>query len=524
MPDDQKKTFNPESIVYQLALCSILTDITLFTTFAGIALRNYQAAVARAVVESVFNKKGLSFVVMFPRQSGKNELQAHLEAYLLMMGYRTGVEIVKISPTWKPQSENAMHRLERVLAANELLKGAWRKENGYIFRMGQASITFLSGSPEAHIVGATAATLLEVDEAQDILTGKYDKEIAPMAASTNATRVFWGTAWTGRTLLARELRAARAAEVTDGQRRVFRLSAREVSLEAPAYADFVAEQVARLGRDHPMVKTQFFSEEIEAEAGMFPPERQALMAGEHARRTAPAADGAGIYALLLDVAGEDESASDRPGAISDGDRRDSTALTVVEVDLATLADPGLRAPCYRVLDRRLWTGVKHSALYGQVRALAELWRARQVVVDATGVGAGLASFLERALPGRVIPFVFSSASKSQLGWDFLAACDAGRFKDWKPGGRSAGDAERWRAIFWRQVEYCQYSVREGPGRSLAWGVPDGTRDPATGEQVHDDLLLSAALCAVLDRLEWYEGGAGGFVPGRDPLEEMDGGF
>jgi hypothetical protein len=279
-----------------------------------------------------------------------------------------------------------------------------------------------------------------------------------------------------------------------------------------------------MGRDHPMVKTQYFSEEIDAEAGMFPPERQALMVGEHAHRTAPLANGAGIYALLLDVAGEDERASDDPNAISDGDWRDSTALTIVEIDLATVADPGLRAPVYRVLDRRLWTGMKHTLLYGQVRALAELWRARHVVVDATGVGAGLASFLARALPGRVVPFVFSSASKSKLGWDFLAACDAGRFKDWKPDEQSAGEAERWRSIFWRQVEACQYSAREGPGSLLTWGVPDGTRDPESGEQVHDDLLLSAALCAVLDGLEWYGGGAGRWIPARDPLEEMDCGF
>jgi hypothetical protein len=37
---------------------------------------------------------------------------------------------------------------------------------------------------------------------------------------------------------------------------------------------------------------------------------------------------------------------------------------------------------------------------------------------------------------------------------------------------------------------------------MRWGVPDGTRDPATGDQVHDDLLISAALCALLDKQTW----------------------
>jgi hypothetical protein len=37
---------------------------------------------------------------------------------------------------------------------------------------------------------------------------------------------------------------------------------------------------------------------------------------------------------------------------------------------------------------------------------------------------------------------------------------------------------------------------------MRWGVPDGTRDPQTGELVHDDLVLSAALCSVLDQQVW----------------------
>jgi hypothetical protein len=42
------------------------------------------------------------------------------------------------------------------------------------------------------------------------------------------------------------------------------------------------------------------------------------------------------------------------------------------------------------------------------------------------------------------------------------------------------------------VEHCQSTVLEGPGKKMRWGVPDGTRDDATGELVHDDLLVSAA--------------------------------
>ncbi|MBU1698900.1 MAG: hypothetical protein KJ831_02030, partial [Candidatus Eisenbacteria bacterium] len=405
---------------------------TFIETCSTIKLREYQRGVAEAVFRSIQERAGRSFVVMFPRQSGKNELQAQLETYLLCCFYLMDAEMVKVSPTWKPQTLNAMRRLERVLGSNLIAKHLWTKESGYIYRAGKARIYFFSGQPRSNIVGATANVLLEVDEAQDILPAKFDKDIAPMAASTNATRVFWGTAWTSRTLLARELRAARKAEQADGVRRVFILTADDVGREVPAYADFVAGQVARLGRNHPMIKTQYFSEEIDAEGGLFPPARVAMMKGTHAPEFAPQAGR--LYALTLDVAGEDEAviADPESGEVEElaNPRRDSTALTVFEVDLASVDDPLINKPTYRVVQRREWIGVKHSSLYGEIKAIAELFGVRWLVVDCTGVGAGLSSFLKASLGEKVIPFEFNIRTKSDLLWDFLGIIDSGRFKDY----------------------------------------------------------------------------------------------
>ena len=153
-------------------------------------------------------------------------------------------------------------------------------------------------------MGATASALLEVDEAQDIQMAKFDREIAPMASSTNATRVFWGTAWTSQTLLAREVRAAREAERRDGMRRVFMVTADDVAKELPAYRMFVDEQVERLGRNHPLIRTQYYCEEIDGDGGLFTATRRALMQGEHCLREAP--ERGKSYAALLDLAGEGE--------------------------------------------------------------------------------------------------------------------------------------------------------------------------------------------------------------------------
>ncbi len=513
---------------YSAAMQSLLADVIRFTAHAsGLILRRYQQEVARAVTASVLEGRGLSFVVMFPRQSGKNELQAQIQVYLLARLMTSGAEIVQVSPTWKPQALNAMRRLERVLRRNLLVKSLWRKEHGYIYRLETAQITFLSGHKEANIVGATASALLSIDEAQDILIEKYDKEIAPMAASTNATVVFWGTAWTGDTLLARERRAAEKAELADGFRRVFVLDADEVTAEVPAYGRFVARQVRKLGRNHPLVRTQFFSEEIDGQGGLFPEERRRLMQGTHPPLRAPRKGFP--YALLLDVAGEDEAAGDDPAPASLANPgRDSTALTVVEVDLKTLADPLIQAPSYRVVSREEWVGVRHSTLYSRLVGMAEHWRARYVVVDATGVGAGLASFLEKALPGRIIPFVFTAASKSALGWDFLAVVETGRYREYDPlaeKGEAFGVLADLQVRFWQQVRACRHQVTEGAGKRLRWSVPEGARDTRHGALIHDDLLLSAALCSVLDKLEWQTGGAATLIRRGDPLLEIDkGGF
>ncbi len=486
---------------------NMLRDINLFCQLGSdIRLRSYQRQAAQAIIDSVIQKKGYSFVVIFPRQSGKNELQAQLEVFFLSVFSPRQSEIVKVSPTWKPQSLNAMRRLERVIKRNVMSLGRWTKRSGCIYQFGQAMIHFLSGQPTSSIVGATASLLLECDEAQDVEISKWDKEIAPMAAATNATRVFWGTAWTSRTLLARELRAARLQEQQDGIRRTWVLTADEVGAEVPAYRKFVAEQVARLGRNNPLVRTQYYSEEIDNESGMFSLSRRMLMQGSHPRQEVPSPGQA--YAFTIDVAGADEAASDHIEQLANP-ARDSTVLTIFEVDTTNVNDPLIRKPTYRVVNRHAWQGVKHSQLYGTILGLAGQWAPVKVIIDATGVGAGLAGFLADRLGSRLVPFEFNQASKSDLGWSFITIIESGRYKEFHPF-----DDEMH-----RQLEYCQYSIQDGPGKIMRWGVPDAQRDAATGDLIHDDFVVSAALISVLDHESWGLGVSQVLQP-MDILAEM----
>ena len=86
------------------------------------------------------------------------------------------------------------------------------------------------------------------------------------------------------------------------------------------------------------------------------------------------------------------------------------------------------------------------------------------MIDATGIGAGLSSFLERTFPNRIIPFVFTSASKARLAWNYLSIIDGARWKE--PAGGAALSE-----LFVRQLLGIQYEVLPGPGKLISVGGP-----------------------------------------------------
>jgi hypothetical protein len=287
----------------------------------------------------------------------------------------------------------------------------------------------------------------------------------------------------------------------DGRPRVWRVPWQDVAQELPAYGDRVRARIAQFGEEHPFIRTEYCLEELDGDGLFFPPDRREQLRGDHPRQRR--AQPGSRYAFLLDVAGEESGSASaqlgqlngRPGG------RDSTALTVVEVV------PGPERPTYHVVDRRGWIGLNHQSVYARIVDLARsVWRPSAIVVDATGIGAGLASFLSQTFragplrarsrppavgtPGNpvVIPFIFTQSSKSALGWDLIGLIEGGRLKEY------ADDNEPITRRFWDEIAAVTFEVQPGPGQHVRWGVP-----PRRG---HDDFVMSLALVSVLDRLEW----------------------
>jgi hypothetical protein len=445
-------------------------------------LRPYQTEIALAVLDSVFNKKGLTFSVEIARQGGKNELSAQLELLLLTLYITEPQNLIKCSPTFKPQAVISMMRLKDRL--NDVgYAGFWEGELGYIIRLGNARAIFLSAEESANVVGNTAHILLEIDESQDVSKEKYTKDFKPMGATTNVTTVHYGTTWDENTLLEEIKQTNLELERKDGIKRHFRFDWQEVAKYNPDYQAYVAAEKIRLGENHPLFLTQYCLLPIHGGGGFFSTQQKAQLQGNHARKQS--AESGKIYIAGIDLAGEAEETDDAQLRVLKP-RQDSTVITIGELDYSIVNDIQ-KQPGVKLVEHYRWTGVKHTELYPRlVDILKNVWRCKRVCVDATGVGQPVASFLRQALGSRVIPFTFTAPSKSTLGFNLMAAVNSGRLKMY------AGDASSEYQQFWSEIDKAKSQYR--PSQTMNFYV-----DPSKG---HDDFLISLAL--VVEAAKNYE--------------------
>jgi hypothetical protein len=443
--------------------------IAEFSEMLGMPLRPYQLTCAEAIVRSVLARDGRIFTVMFARQMGKNELSAQIEAYLLWHFRATGGTIVKAAPSFRPQLITSLLRLKRTLDSSDLTKGAWTSQFGYMIAVGEAQLTLLSANHAANVVGATAGLLLEIDEAQDVDPDKYDREFRPMAASTNATTVLYGTAWNETSLLERQRRLnVQRGDVGD-DRVHFEYPWTVLAEIEPAYRMFVTAEIARLGEDHPTIQTQYLLHPLADAGRLFDAEQRAALRGVHSRERMPR-EGE-MYVAGIDLAGEDEE-SERARLLGHVPRHDSTVVTIGRVTRQG------GAATIDVVEHVWWTGKEQVWQYEELLRLWERWRFARVAVDASGIGLGIASFLQRRHGSRLERVVFSAQTKSALAYEMLSAINTGKLSIY----RDDGSAEHREC--WDEITACRYAMRSG--EQMAWEVP-----PAEG---HDDFVSSLSLC------------------------------
>jgi hypothetical protein len=485
-----------------------------------VELRPYQVKPLRIIAESVLRGEGESFLLVFPRQSGKNEAAAQLMVYLLNLRQRREGRIV--FGAVGDGIGRGIGRLEARLD-NDLNRGRWRRGRRPAQRiLGEAAAAFLSTHPQAAARGETADWLLVIDELQDLDPLHLEAVFEPMRAANNATALYLGTVNTTTDALWRKKSALEAMTAEDGLQRVFIVSPEEVMAANEAYGRFLEAKVRQFGRHHPVVKSEYYNEPIDGDGGLFDERRMALMRGSHSQIWEPGRGNAAVYVATLDVAGQDEAATD-PLAALNNPGRDYTVAHVFEVVPGRADNP---EPVYRAIDVFVDQGGRHfqdvdgrPQLAERLLAWLQLWGVVHLVADSSGVGAGLVDWLAARLGReRVTGSTFTQVSKAALGAKFLAVVETGRFRYFV--SEHEGDES---AKFFDEVAACRYSLPPGGRfeRDLRWGVWDGRANSAA----HDDRLISAALVAVYDdlvrdgRLVMGEGRSVVIRP-KDPLEGL----
>ncbi|MBV9709989.1 MAG: hypothetical protein JO011_03610 [Ktedonobacteraceae bacterium] len=451
----------------------------------GKPLYPYQAEAASAILTSIAEGRGRIFTVMMARQSGKNQLSAVLEAFLLF--HLSEGTIVKAAPTYSPQITNSRLRLLTLLDAPDVRERVWHahgnvlglaSENDPALVRAHAGprVMFFSAGDESNVVGATADILLEIDEAQDVAPDKFDRDFRPMAATANTTTVLYGTAWSDTTLLAYQRAANLEHEQRTGERLHFEYDWRTLAAINSAYRIFVEQEIARLGRDHLAVQTQYLLKPISGAGYFLTTLQQTLLQGKHAWEELPRDDE--IYIASMDVAGE-QRMSPTLSLMTQPEqgrtRRDSTVITIGRISYNEL-----NLPVIDVVHHEWWTGRPYIEQYAATLSLMEQWSIRTLMIDATGLGGCLASLLITRLgEQRVRPFTFSRPGKSHLAYQLLAQVNSGRLKLYAPEGAPRSTYEEC----WKQMRKARYRLPEPD--TLDFYV-----DPSDG---HDDFLSSLAL-------------------------------
>jgi hypothetical protein len=297
-------------------------------------LRNYQIRPAQAMIEAILNQTGLEFLWIFPRQSGKDEAIAQVCAQLLTLLQRSERgQIVHVYPTGN-QLATEVARLENRLKNRLTQNKYWEKGLPLRRGVGKAQVTFTSAG--SRIEGISANALLIINETQDQDELLITRRFEPMRASTNATMLYVGTVRSTTDYLWRVKTRLKKLEALDSLKRVYELSLDEVGLENPAYLKFVENQVLQKGREHPAIKTEYYNEPIDNNAGLFP-ERRQLLIGQHRRLTRP--QEGEIYLALIDIGGQDETPTTHDLWCTHNLSRDYTVVTIVRARRETPTPP-----------------------------------------------------------------------------------------------------------------------------------------------------------------------------------------
>lgn len=415
------------------------------------------------------------------------------------MSWPMARNIIKTAPTFRPQLLVSKQRLRQTLESNIFLAKLYRPIEGYAFGVGNARTTFLSAEKNANRVGETASLLLETDETQDTDIDIFDKDLRPMTLSTGAATMCWGTAWNLDNLLEQQRECARELQKKLGRQLLFEVTWEEVAECNPAYKRAVCAERFRLGDTHPIFQTQYCLIAIASLGRLFDAADIEGMMGGHSRRTEPR-DGK-YYVAGVDLCGADEMDAALVLAGKASTKKDSTFIVVAEVSYVTDPYTMKKYPALTVVDCKMMHG-KHplTAADEIYRFVYSKWRCMHVVVDARGVGEGVAKIIESRRPDTTTALKSTTEDVSRLGFNLIAAAKNNRLKLYRDD-RAADTLE-----LIKQTRLCQRELLpSGRMRFYAPTTQQIVVETGAKEYIHDDAVKALSYCCEAGEKWLYSG-------------------
>ena len=481
--------------------------------YSGKTMFPYQAQFSKRVIRSILLNDGEEITALFARQSGKSETIAITVGGLMIMlpqlanmpmfAGDTRLEMFKdglwvgIFAPGKRQAEITYNRVRQRLQCKTALAVMQDPEfnlyfhtsNGQTCSLSNGSfVTCISASDQSNIEGESFKLII-CEECQDISNYKIRKSIHPMGAAYNATIVKIGTATTfkgdfydaiqrNKTNYEQKKKEyrKRGSNISTLVRNHFEYDYKVAAKYNPKYAKYVEQEMKRLGENSDEFRMAYKLEWI-IERGMFVDiDKFEVANGEP----------------MLERVSYDKKAKHVAG-IDVGGKNDDTIITIVEVDWSMpvimeerTEDSGQRI-MYEAYNTFIvdWCCIANEPDYEIqynmiIHYLNNFWVVR-VVCDATRE-ASLAHRLRANLRCEVIPYIFTTVSKSELYKLLDTEISSGRAR--VPCGEATKETKEYKS-FMKQLGDLQ----------KGWSGAHMVCCHGSGKDDHDDYCDSWALAA-----------------------------
>lgn len=398
--------------------------------YSGVKFFPYQVQLSKRIIRSVLDNDGDEITALQSRQSGKSEVISTTTGGLGILlpilanmpmfagdkrlePFKDGILVGVFAPALH-QAQISFNRMKQRMTSKSAvevmtdpdIQVEFDTNNGQNIALTNGTvITSMSASEGSNIEGKSYHLII-VDESQDVSNFKYLKSISPMGAFYNATKILIGTPTTHTGFFYQSIdRNKREYENQTGRRNHFEYNWEVVAKYNPKYEKYIAGEKARLGEDSDEFQMAYNLKWI-LERGMFvDPNKFEKLGDEQA-----------------DIIHYDMKNTHVAG-IDLGKKSDSTVVTIMEVDFnnPVLVESAkeLDIPDYYAYNKKVkaWLEIQgddYDTQYYTVMEFLSKYNIVRLVMDATGVGSPIFDRVQANVPYEVIPYVFSTPSKSQL--------------------------------------------------------------------------------------------------------------